>query len=97
MKQLFFSVVFTIGVISFSQAQSTGQQGSKNAPQSSASTKSSKAAKSKTAQSDSVRNNRVIYKSKKSGQAATVTGQQATGTNGTHANNPKNAGKNNDE
>ena len=36
--------------------------------------------------------NRKAYKSKATGQAATQTGQQATGTIGSHSNLPKNAG-----
>lgn len=38
-------------------------------------------------------NPRKIYKSKKSGQKATITGHQATGSNGGSAPYPKNAGK----
>ncbi|MEI6950298.1 hypothetical protein V9K67_24165 [Paraflavisolibacter sp. H34] len=37
--------------------------------------------------------NRRIYKSPKTKQKATPTGQEATGTNSTNAPNPKNAGK----
>jgi hypothetical protein len=38
-------------------------------------------------------NNRKLYKSKRTGQVATPTGQEATGTNGSHANNPKISGR----
>ena len=37
-------------------------------------------------------NSRVNYKSERTKQGATITGQQATGTNGQQAPNPKNAG-----
>lgn len=96
MKQLIFCAVFTIGMAGFASAQTSGAQGSRNTTQSSstgtkAKTKnntSSSAAKADTS------NNRVEYKSKRTKQVATPTGQEATGTNGSHANNPKNAGKN---
>jgi hypothetical protein len=34
-----------------------------------------------------------MYKSKRTGQVATPTGQEATGTSGSHSNNPKNAAR----
>jgi uncharacterized membrane protein len=41
-------------------------------------------------------NNSNLYKSKATGQTATPSGQEATGTNSTNANNPKNAATNPD-
>ena len=95
MKQLILCVALMIGATSLTQAQTSGGQGSKNLPQSSNTTKTRTATKTTTrsSQKDSMANNRVEYKSKKTKQVATESGQQATGTNGTHANNPKNAGK----
>jgi hypothetical protein len=96
MKKLFFCVVFTMGAIGFVQAQSAGAQGSKNTTQSSSTGKAKKGSKATNQSSgtDSLANNRVEYKSKKTRQTATQSGQEATGTNGSHANTPKNAGKN---
>lgn len=92
MKQLIFCAVLTC-VAGFVNAQTaSGQQGSKNTRQVSGTSK-----KADSKKKDTITNNRVIYRSKRTGQAATPTGQQATGTNGTHANNPKNAGKSSDE
>ena len=71
-------------------AQTTsGGQGSRSTAQVSSGGKSTKKGKSVATK----RNDRVMYRSKKTGQSATPTGQEATGTNGSHSNNPKNAGK----
>ena len=88
MKQVIFCAVF-VCLAGFAKAQtSSGQQGSKNTSQVSTTHKRSSIKKA-----DTIKSNRIIFRSKRTGQAATRTGQQATGTNGTHANNPKNAGK----
>jgi hypothetical protein len=85
MKKIVLSLVI-LGTVSVASAQTTNKQGSKNTTESSATKKQS----SKNSTTDTI-SNRKVYLSKKTGQKATPTGQQATGTNGSHANMPKNA------
>ena len=94
MKKLIFCAAMTIGVSGFANAQDAGGYDSD-------STKQKSYTRSNTINTNSAPNtkkgrvnNRVEFKSKRTKQLATPTGQQATGTNGAHANNPKNAGKN---
>jgi hypothetical protein len=96
MKKIFLTLAI-VGIVSVADAQTTSGQGAGNTTQSSsaAKTKNAKNKKNNTTTPDTV-NNRKIYKSKATGQTATPTGQQATGTNGSHSNMPKNAGKNED-
>ena len=93
MKKIILSLALS-GVISFVSAQTTSGQGVGNTTQSSSTGTNKKPNKKNgsVASADTI-NNRKVYKSKSTGQAATPTGQQATGTNGNHANLPKNAGK----
>ncbi len=96
MKKIFLSIFFS-GAILFTHAQSSNTQEGIT-PQSSTAnkkTKSKKNNKVNTAASDTL-NNREIYKSKKTGQKATITGHQATGSGGSHANMPKNAARKKD-
>ena len=95
MKKIFLSMILS-GAVLFTYAQTSNNSQGSNTTQPSSTSKKTKNTKNKmaaTAASDTL-NNRKIYKSKTTGQAATPTGQQATGTNGTHSNTPKNAGKN---
>jgi hypothetical protein len=87
MKKLLVCVFLTAATAAIADAQTTsGGQSSRNSSQvSGTSTK-------KTVKATRVQNNRVEYRSKRTGQAGTVTGQDATGTSGSHSNNPKNAG-----
>lgn len=71
---------------------SSGQSASTTQGSSSSGTKQAKQSRGKAIK-DTVADNRRNYKSKKTGQVATPSGQEATGTNGTTAPNPKNAGK----
>jgi hypothetical protein len=86
MKKIFLSLL-VLGIVSFASAQTTSNQGSKNTAQSSSTNRQNKNNSTRT---DTI-NNRKVYLSKKTGQKATITGQQATGTNGSHASMPKNA------
>jgi hypothetical protein len=88
MKQMILSVVILLGVLSTTEAQSNTHK--KRTQTSSARKTTRKAATPRTIDTT---NNRVEYKSRKTGQAATITGQEATGTNGQQSANPKNAGK----
>lgn len=93
MKKLILSVAFMIGIAHFAGAQTTsGGQGSRNTTTSGSGKKANALKKNTAAKTDTL-NNRVEYKSKGTKQVATPTGQEATGTNGTHSNNPKNASK----
>jgi hypothetical protein len=85
MKKIILSLVI-LGTVSVASAQTTSDQGSKNTTQSPATKRQS----SKNSSTDTI-SNRKVYLSKKTGQKATITGQQATGTNGSHASMPKNA------
>jgi hypothetical protein len=92
MKKIILSLAFS-GVISFVSAQTTSGQGAGNTtPSFPGAVKKTNKKNGSVAAMDTI-NNRKIYKSKKTGQAATATGQQATGTNGSHANLPKNAAR----
>jgi hypothetical protein len=91
MKKIILSLALC-GAISFVSAQTTSGQSAGNTTQSSSNTTKKTNKKSGSVATDTI-NNRKVYKSKKTGQAATATGQQATGTNGNHANLPKNAAR----
>ena len=93
MKKIFLSLILS-GAVLFTYAQTSKNSQGSNTSQSSAN-KKTKSTKTKTAPLDTL-SNRKIFKSKAPGQAATPTGHQATGTNGSHSKNPKNAGKNED-
>jgi hypothetical protein len=84
MKKIILSLL-ALGTVSFASAQTT----TKNSTQSFATNTQNK---NKSAQTEPI-GNRKVYLSKKTGQKATTTGQQATGTNGAHANMPKNAAR----
>jgi hypothetical protein len=86
MKKIILSLVL-LGTVSFARAQTTSDEDSKNSTQSFATDIQNK---NKSTQTGTI-SNRKVYLSKKTGQKATPTGQQATGTNGAHANMPKNA------
>jgi hypothetical protein len=88
MKKIILSLL-ALGTVSFASAQTTSNQDAKNSTQSSATNTQNK---NKSAQTEPI-GNRKVYLSKKTGQKATTTGQQATGTNGAHANMPKNAAR----
>jgi hypothetical protein len=92
MKKIIFCTAIFFGCMHFANAQNTGDQDSNSAK---VSNTGKETAKSPAGNQDTKKpiNNRKVYKSKKTGQAATITGQEATGTNGTHANNPKNAAR----
>jgi hypothetical protein len=97
MKKIIFIIAMTVAV-SFANAQTRSGQSSKNTVQSAPVNKKAKRtikSKRSLAKADTL-NNRKIYKSKATGQAATPTGQEATGTNGSHATNPKNAARKNE-
>ena len=96
MKKILLSLAI-LGIVSFAKAQTTSSQGTGNTTQSSSTgkAKNTKNKKNSITAVDTV-NNRKNYKSKTTGQTATPTGQEATGTNGSHSNVPKNAGKNED-
>ena len=90
MKKFLFCIVILNAVL-FANAQTINTQSSKNTAHASSVNKKIKRAKNKsdrTSRVDTI-NNRKIYVSKKTGQAATPTGQDATGTNGSHSSNPK--------
>lgn len=87
MKKIFLSLV-VLGTVSFASAQTASNQDSKKSTQSFATNTQTK----NPARTDTI-SNRKVYLSKKTGQKATTTGQQATGTNGSHANMPKIAGR----
>ena len=75
------------GVAGVAGAQTAGDQGTggNHTANSSTTSRSTKGKKGKQAHI----NERVIYRSPKTGQAATYTGQQATSVNGTNSSNPK--------
>ena len=87
MKKVFLSLI-VLGTVSFASAQTTSDQDSKNSTQSFATNTQTK----NPTRTDTI-SNRKVYLSKRTGQKATTTGQQATGTNGSHANMPKIAGR----
>ena len=94
MKKIIF-IIAMLGAVSFVNGQTPNGQGSKNTVKSSSvhkKTKQTKAGRPGLAKADTL-NNRKIFKSKEKGQAATPTGQEATGTNGSHAPTPKNAAR----
>jgi hypothetical protein len=94
MKKIFL-IMAILGAVSFAEAQTTNNPGYKHKAHSSFVHKKAKQSKAKNnsiAKADTL-NNRKIYKSKATGQTATPTGQEATGTNGSHAPNPKNAAR----
>jgi hypothetical protein len=94
MKKIVFSAALVLGGYLITQAQSSTGQRSKNTTQVSGTSKKMKRIKNRQVViADTGVYNRRMYKSKKSGQSATATGQEATGTNGPHANNPKNAAR----
>ncbi len=96
MKNIFLSFAI-LGIVSFANAQTTSERSVKDTVQSSATGNIKNTKKEKdTNHTATKRSNRKIFKSKKTGQAASTTGQQATGTNGSHANMPKNANRKKD-
>ena len=92
MKKNFLSLILS-GAILFTSAQTSKNTQRGDTTRTSSASKKTKSPKNKTAPLDTL-SNRKFYKSKATGQAATPTGHQATGTNGSHSKNPKNAGKN---
>ena len=93
MKKMIFCAAIMMGFAAFANAQSTDSTGSDNTTQKSDTTARKINSSSQSKAKPAITNNRVLFKSKRTKQVATPTGQQATGTNGAHANNPKNAGK----
>src|SRR5689334_10727853 len=107
MKKLILSALLITGVAAAAGAQTTGNQGSgtnhiSNSGSSNSTTTTSTATsttnsgghrKTATKGRKKTVNERRIYTSKATGQAATPTGQEATGVNASNSNNPKNAGK----
>ena len=93
MKKILLSFAI-LGIVSFADAQTTNGQRTNNGTQSSQTGKTKNAQKknNSVATTDTI-NNRKNYKSKATGQTATPTGHQATGTNGSHSNMPKNASR----
>ena len=93
MKKFIFFAAVMIGIAGFANAQNTVNYESDSAKQKPGSKSNPINTNSASNTKPGRNNNRVEIKSKRTKQLATPTGQQATGTNGAHANNPKNAGK----
>ena len=91
MKKIILSLALS-GVISFVSAQTTSGQGAGNTQSSPGAVKKTNKKNGAVTATDTI-SNRKVYKSKKTGQAATRTGQEAAGTNSSHAPMPKNAGR----
>jgi hypothetical protein len=93
MKKIIFCTAMLLGITHFAKAQNTGNQNSNQGTKVLNTDKNEEKVESQAGNQQTKKpiNNRKVYKSKKTGQTATPTGQEATGTNGTHANNPKNA------
>ena len=94
MKKIFFSMILSATIL-IANAQTSNNSQRKKTTQSTNTNKKTQSIKNKNSsiEKTDTLNNRKIYLSKETGQKATPTGQQATGTNGSHANMPKNAAK----
>lgn len=93
MKKIVLSFAI-LGIVSFANAQTNSERSVSDTVHSSTTDNIKTTKKEKTTNNNGGKlNNRKIFKSKKNGQAASTTGQQATGTNGSHANMPKNANR----